>query len=645
MKLKNIKQLLLVVCIVSTTASAWAQSNTLYFMRGIPERSVFNPAFQPESDWYLELPFLPTFSLGGGNNSLVFNDVIFNKDGKTMTFLDENAGSRRDAFYDALHNNTRLHTNLSYKLLGFGLRKNQNYFSFDVTQKSTSDIFLPKDLFSFGLYGMEKASTFDLTKVGVQASLYMEIGVGWSRKLNDKLTVGAKLKYLIGQANVHTSFNDLKLTTNRDEWTINGTGKLHASLPYTTIPFKDAENVNGQIIDFDNIDFKDNLSASDILSAAFSSNWGLGVDLGVTYQLLPNLQLSAALTDLGFIRWSKNLTNSNVNSGYTFTGADYDLNEQHPDGSYVSIGDQLENQLDSLKNSFVFSNSNKAYSTALSTRFNLGAEYSILNDKISFGLMSSTLFINKSAFTDVTASANFRPLKWFHPSLSYSLLDGQWSSFGLGTQLKLGVVDLYLAVDQIPLRFSKTTDNMPVPTHLKGTNIQAGFVLAFGPKTKKVKKEVVEAPAYFEPVYVPKEYVPEDVLVDEIIDEIAEVVEAPIAPVAQPEIVGVIEYATNEYKIDPNYYGLLKHVIAVVSANPDYNLIIEGHTDNTGQSQANQALSEKRAGYVQDYLMREGLDPTRLSIVGSGDREPVASNDTAEGRAQNRRVNFVLKLK
>jgi len=67
---------------------------------------------------------------------------------------------------------------------------------------------------------------------------------------------------------------------------------------------------------------------------------------------------------------------------------------------------------------------------------------------------------------------------------------------------------------------------------------------------------------------------------------------------------------------------------------------IAGHTDNTGDANANQALSQRRAEAVRDALVRDGVNPSMLTARGYGDSQPVASNDTAQGRYQNRRINF-----
>ena len=68
---------------------------------------------------------------------------------------------------------------------------------------------------------------------------------------------------------------------------------------------------------------------------------------------------------------------------------------------------------------------------------------------------------------------------------------------------------------------------------------------------------------------------------------------------------------------------------------------ISGHTDNVGNPQRNQALSEARAQSVREYLINHGIDGDRVEAVGYGDQRPVASNDTEEGRQQNRRIEAI----
>lgn len=86
----------------------------------------------------------------------------------------------------------------------------------------------------------------------------------------------------------------------------------------------------------------------------------------------------------------------------------------------------------------------------------------------------------------------------------------------------------------------------------------------------------------------------------------------------------------------------LSKLIEIFNEYPDTNLLIIGHTDSKGSDAYNQPLSEKRANAVVSYLTSQGIKSSRLSSKGMGKTDPIASNDTEEGRAQNRRVEFVI---
>jgi OOP family OmpA-OmpF porin len=89
--------------------------------------------------------------------------------------------------------------------------------------------------------------------------------------------------------------------------------------------------------------------------------------------------------------------------------------------------------------------------------------------------------------------------------------------------------------------------------------------------------------------------------------------------------------------------GLLDRLIETALRCPAANIEISGHTDGDGDEAANQALSEKRAQAVADYLVKAGLPANRFSAVGYGSTQPIAGNETDQGKAQNRRIDFVVK--
>jgi len=110
-------------------------------------------------------------------------------------------------------------------------------------------------------------------------------------------------------------------------------------------------------------------------------------------------------------------------------------------------------------------------------------------------------------------------------------------------------------------------------------------------------------------------------------------------------ILNNIFFETNKSTLKPESTTELERVATLLKENPGIRLEISGHTDNVGSYRANQKLSEARAKSVVDYLIDQGVDKSRLEYKGYSFTEPVADNNTAEGRAQNRRVEFEVLSK
>ncbi|MEM6327236.1 MAG: OmpA family protein [Bacteroidota bacterium] len=125
-------------------------------------------------------------------------------------------------------------------------------------------------------------------------------------------------------------------------------------------------------------------------------------------------------------------------------------------------------------------------------------------------------------------------------------------------------------------------------------------------------------------------------------------VEAPAAEVIEAEtairsaLIEPIQFSTGTASFVGESAALLDNVAATLNEYESLNVRVEGHTDNTGSAEANQSLSQQRAEAVVQYLVDQGVSAERLSAVGYGQARPQASNDTEEGRAQNRRVAFTV---
>jgi outer membrane protein OmpA-like peptidoglycan-associated protein len=101
-------------------------------------------------------------------------------------------------------------------------------------------------------------------------------------------------------------------------------------------------------------------------------------------------------------------------------------------------------------------------------------------------------------------------------------------------------------------------------------------------------------------------------------------------------------FDTGSYTLKPGAREKLAKISGILLAHPGLTLQIEGHTDSVGSDEYNQQLSERRAGSVQDFLVQQGVAAASVSAIGFGKTEPVASNDTSEGRQLNRRVELVV---
>jgi len=103
-----------------------------------------------------------------------------------------------------------------------------------------------------------------------------------------------------------------------------------------------------------------------------------------------------------------------------------------------------------------------------------------------------------------------------------------------------------------------------------------------------------------------------------------------------------INFDLEKYNIDSNDVQRLSTVIKVLLANNDAKISIEGHADNTGEESYNNPLSNNRSSSIKNYLVNVGIDAGRLTTKAFGESMPKASNDTEEGRAINRRVEFIV---
>jgi outer membrane protein OmpA-like peptidoglycan-associated protein len=103
-----------------------------------------------------------------------------------------------------------------------------------------------------------------------------------------------------------------------------------------------------------------------------------------------------------------------------------------------------------------------------------------------------------------------------------------------------------------------------------------------------------------------------------------------------------ILFETNSANLQTEAKTNISKLATILDKYPDTNILVTGHTDSDGTEEYNQILSEKRAKSVSDYTMGKGINSSRFSIIGLGENEPVASNETGDGKQLNRRVEIAI---
>ena len=486
--MRKIKSLLLFVMISNVSLFLMAQQvNTLYFMEDVPVRHYLNPSFQPVTDYYVSLPVVGFTQLSLGNNSLALKDIIYNVNGQTVSFLHPLGDI--PLFYNTLKSNTLVHAGLQTNLLSFGFRHETAYWTFSLTEKGDCKVNVPKELFRIALFGTQDSqnNTFDFKRLVGDVSVYTEAGAGYSKQLNDKWTLGAKFKLLVGTANISNNNNSFLLGAGIDKWTLKGEGKA---------------NYAGAV----QINTTNNYQTFSFVAPSSVTDWlkpygiGTGIDAGFEYKLNSRIKFSGAVTDLGFIHWTGNSQNYQYAVDYTFNGINT-INSNTTLKTFQDVINQLivnNGLVDSIKNAFGSSTkstmTSNSYTTFTTARLNLGVEYSLLNDKITVGLLSYSQLFKNVLTEELTGSVNIKPFKGLNTTVSYSLFNGRLSTIGAGLGAKTGILYWFVVADYIP--FQKSTlslssggtgnpkTNIPIPYNSTTFNLSMGMNLVFNNKIK-----------------------------------------------------------------------------------------------------------------------------------------------------------------
>lgn len=485
--MKQLRNTLLIVLLSLTAVSSAQEVNTLFFLENAPMRHIVNPAFQPVSDGYVNFTPLGYMSIWAGNNSLTMRDVIYNYNGKTVTALHPQGGDR-NALYDAFRKATRINTEMTLNILGFGFRHKENgYVNINITERIDGGVTLPRDIFRFGLKGgmrdLNGVNTFKLDQLGLHVMAYTEISGGYSYMLNEHWTVGGKIKFLLGQAYASMYNSNITLDASIKKWDIKGEGRVDIAMPVqNAIP----ERVSWS--DMEKIKFSEAAKDMKVTDYITPSGYGAAIDIGATYKPIEQVQISFALNDLGFIYWNRGKTyKTNIDTAFVGVGdfrySTYIVNNKF---SADSLWSDTKTALTNFAKGIHSDAGKDGFARMVNMHLNVGVDANFLDNLLGVGIFSKTTLYNNRLYEELTIGGAVRPCNWFNFAISYSLINnGKFSNIGAGLSfMPYDGVNMTLAMDYIPTSYAYKGD-IPIPYRSKGVNLALGFSIVWGTNHKK----------------------------------------------------------------------------------------------------------------------------------------------------------------
>lgn len=459
--IKHIASIALAV-VLSAGVSAQTTLNSSYFMKKMTMRNQLNPAFKTENN-YIGIPALNNFYIGV-NSNLGLGTFLYPRDNKLVTFLHESVPANE--FLGKLSANNTIELDLGIDLISFGFWAWGGQNTFNLALKSNTGAYLPREIFEFLKTGQEATGVtrYDMSNITATTSNYLELALGHARDITDKLSAGAKIKVLIGAAHAEARIDRMDISMSQNEWTIKQAGHLQATslLELTTDP------ETGEVTDYK------------VGNNFGLAGFGLGFDLGATYEIIDNLTLSAALTDIGFMRWN-NLTRAETDpdKGFIYTGFDNigAEDDENGDNPFDQKADQLGDDLKALTK--FYQSDTRSVSNSLRTTLRVGAEYAVLDNAISFGLLSTTRFVGYRTYAEGMAAINFRPLSALHLTVNGSV-SNMGSSVGAILNICAPGFNFFVGTDYFATQYSKQF----IPINHARANLSFGFNITFGERHK-----------------------------------------------------------------------------------------------------------------------------------------------------------------
>ena len=417
--------------ILAITTSLNAQQQLSFSFGDIPQNLMLNPGAETNFKSHYGIPIFSNFQLTIGNTGFQMGD-LFSNDSRSFN-------EKFEKVLDQLSPDDYINLNTKVDVLSFGYRyDNKTYISVGFYEELDLMVYFPKDAIEGLYYGNDPFfnRSFSISQAIMKADILGVLHAGMSRKVDEKLTIGGRVKIYSSSLNVETNNNSGSITTTTN----------NINISRLTLQNLDAEIRTSGIAD-----------SNDVFSnTLLGGNLGLGFDVGLTYHFSPQLEFTGSIIDIGFIKHSKNIRNFTAKGNYILDGINFEYNSDDP----IDYWQQLEND---FKANVPTEETENAYTSWRPMKINAALKYSFgeKRSKFCYTKTHKQYYYNSIGFQVHTIMRPLKPQfsftsfyekslsKKIHTKFTHTINDYSSAIFGFATSLQVGKLNIFGVLDNI----------------------------------------------------------------------------------------------------------------------------------------------------------------------------------------------------
>ena len=425
--------------ILAITSSINAQQQLSFSFGEIPQNLMLNPGAETNFKSHYGIPVFSNLSFKAGFTGFTLADLFLN-DSRDFNLKFEEVLNKIDS-------DDYININTVIEVLSAGFRiDDKTYVSFGFYEELDIITYLPKDISELVYYGNEPFLNrpFSVSEIVMKADLLGVLHAGVSRKVDEKLTIGGRVKIYSSSLNIETNNNSGTITA-----TTNNTNIIRQTLDNL-----DAEIRTSGITDSNG---DANESFNDVFSnTLLGGNLGLGFDVGLTYHFSPQLEFTGSIIDVGFIKYSKNIRNYTAKGNYILDGINFEYNSDDPSDYW----EQLEEDFNA---NVPTGETENTYTSWRPMKINAALKYSFgeKRSKFCYTKTHKQYYYNSIGFQIHTIMRPLKPQFSFtsfyeksfskntHTKFTHTINDYSAAIFGVATSLRVGKLNIFGVLDNI----------------------------------------------------------------------------------------------------------------------------------------------------------------------------------------------------